>query len=190
MATQRYSGERHQRALVAQSAAPLGAAPFVSQGRVVDDAMPQIQGVGIDTLYLSFDVRLGDQTWERLAAELEAATALDAQRHTVHTPDWPNAIMRPHGARGGYHFLIETDLWSIKLLRDMPNRPPVYVELRAFGLKTHPGGVWGLCEEVCAYLCDVLLTDSPDDTAWSMSKPPVSPAWIFSWTGRAAGIRR
>jgi hypothetical protein len=165
MRKQRYSEERQQRAMVAQLAAPLGAAPFVSQGRVVDDATPQVQGLGIDTLYLSFDIHLGDQTWAQLEAELEAATALDTQRHTVHTPDWLNAIVRPHGARGGYHFLIETDIWSIKLLRDTPNRPPIYVELRAFGLKTHRGGVWGLCEEVCAYLRDVLLTDSPDDTS-------------------------
>jgi hypothetical protein len=165
MAQHRDNDHSKTRALVVQPTAPLGVAPFASEGHVVDDDLPQIEGLGIDTLYLSFDVHLGEQTWERLETELEEATALDAQRHTVHTPEWLNAIVRPHGARGGYRFLIETDQWSIKLLRDTPNRPPVYVELRAFGLKTHPGGVWGLCEEVCAYLRDILLTDSPDETS-------------------------
>ncbi|HET8853807.1 MAG TPA: hypothetical protein VFN02_14905 [Ktedonobacteraceae bacterium] len=165
MATCRNSDTSKTRALVARPTASLGTTPFVSQGRMIDDDMPQILGWGIDTLYLSFDVHIGDQTWAKLEEEQAIAQALEEKSHTVHAPGWLNAIMRPHGAKGGYHFLIETDSWSIKLLRDTPNRPPVYVELRAFALRTHPGGVWGLCEDVCAYLRDVLLTDSRDETS-------------------------
>jgi hypothetical protein len=50
-------------------------------------------------------------------------------------------------------------MFAIKLLRGVPNRPPIYVEMRAFGLHTHPGGAIGACEEACAFLRDALLAD-------------------------------
>lgn len=69
MAKYRNSGTSNTRALVARPIASMGATPFVSPGRMIDDDMPQILGWGIDTLYLSFDVHVGDQTWKRLEEE-------------------------------------------------------------------------------------------------------------------------
>jgi hypothetical protein len=129
-----------------------------------DADMPRVLLCGVDSLYLSFDLPVSEEVWARLDHEQQLAKQVFEERRAVHCPAWLNAILRPTGAKGGYRFLIESDAWSIKLLRDVPNRPPIFVELRAFALHTHPEGVLGLCQEVCTYLQDVLLEDQDPHT--------------------------
>jgi hypothetical protein len=45
--------------------------------------------------------------------------------------------------------------------RGNPTRPPLYVELRALELHTHPRGVPGASEAACAFIRDKLLADQP-----------------------------
>jgi len=52
---------------------------------------------------------------------------LKKTRKSEHVPAWLNAVVHPVGAKGGYHFLLETPTFSIKLLKGVPNRPPIYV---------------------------------------------------------------
>jgi len=59
-------------------------------------------------------------------------------------------------------------MFAIKLLQGIPNRPPIYVEMRAFGLHTHEGGVVGACEAACAYIREVLLGDQ--DSEWAQER--------------------
>jgi hypothetical protein len=113
---------------------------------------------------MSFDLPVSEAMWAALDREQQLAKQVQEERRAVHCPQWLNAILRPTGAKGGYRFLIESDAWSIKLLRDVPNRPPIFVELRAFALHTHTDGVLGLCQEVCTYLQDVLLEDQDPKT--------------------------
>jgi hypothetical protein len=87
--------------------------------------------------------------WDRLEEEKAIAQMLMQMRKAEHVPDWLNAVVRPVGAKGGYRFLLETPTFSIKLLKDVPNRPPIYVEMRAYGLHTHEGGAIGACEAAC-----------------------------------------
>jgi hypothetical protein len=108
--------------------------------------MPEIQNAGVDTLEFSFDVEIGQAMWDRLEEEKEIAQMLMQTRKAQHVPDWLNAVVRPVGAKGGYRFLLKTPTFSIKLLRGVPNRPPIYVEMRAYGLHTYEGGAIGACE--------------------------------------------
>src|SRR5579859_5021183 len=138
---------------------PLALAPLAVEGEPWGDEIARALLCGVDTLYLSFDLAVSEAMWAQLEQEQVIAKQVDQERRAVHCPEWLNAILRPMGARGGYRFLIETEAWSIKLLRDVPNRPPIFVELRAFALHTHPGGALGACQEVCTFLQDVLLDD-------------------------------
>jgi hypothetical protein len=141
------------------TAAPHALMPQVVDAEPWDAGAARVMLCGIDTLYLSFDLPVSEAMWATLEAEQQLAQQVFAERRAVHCPAWLNAIVRPTGAKGGYRFLIESESWSIKLLREVPNRPPIYVELRALALHTHPDGVLGLCQEVCTYLQDVLLDD-------------------------------
>src|SRR5262249_47855607 len=91
--------------------------------------------------------------------ERQIAEMLMREHHCVHVPDWLNAEIRPTGARGGYRFLLETPEFAVKLLRGVPNRPPIYVEMRAYGLHTHEGGELAAVENACRYIREVLLID-------------------------------
>lgn len=126
---------------------------------------PTIEDAGADTIDFSFDVEISKEMWERLEIERMTAQFLMTERRAVHVPEWLNAQVSSTGARGGYHFLLETPVFAIKLLRGVPNRPPIYVEMRAFGLHTHPGGAIGACEEACAFVRDVLLADCTPEWA-------------------------
>src|SRR5258708_11276520 len=138
--------------------------PLAVTGEPWDGETARALLCGVDTLYMSFDLPVSEAIWERLEQEQQIAQRVHQDRGAVHCPEWLNAILRPTGAKGGYRFLIESDTWSIKLLRDIPNRPPIFVEMRAFTLKTHPGGVIGACQEVCTFLQDVLLEDQDPRT--------------------------
>jgi hypothetical protein len=63
------------------------------------------------------------------------------------------------GAKGGYTFRIEHQEFTIKLLKGVPNRPAIYVEMRALALHVHPGGALGACADACQYIREVLLSD-------------------------------
>ncbi len=140
--------------------------PVTAEGEAWAEWMPTIQNAGVDTVEFSFDVEIGQAIWDRLDEEKETAKFLKKTRKAEHVPDWLNAIVRPVGAQGGYRFLLETPSFSIKLLKGVPNRPPIYVEMRAYGLHAHEGGAIGACEEACAFIRDVLLADeAPEWTA-------------------------
>jgi hypothetical protein len=127
--------------------------------------MPAIQNAGVDTLEFSFDVEIGQAMWERLEEEKEIAQTLMKTRKAEHVPDWLNAVVHPVGAKGGYRFLLETPTFSIKLLKGVPNRPPIYVEMQSYGLHTHEGGAIGACEAACAFIRGTLLAD--EDPEWT-----------------------
>ncbi len=138
--------------------------PAAVQGEPWMEWQPTIQNAGIDTLEFSFDVEMSDEIWNRLEEERHFAQFLMQTRKAVHVPDWLNAEIHPTGARGGYRFLLETPTFAVKLLKGVPNRPPIYVEMRAFGLHTHEGGTVGACEAACAFIRETLLADQ--DQTW------------------------
>lgn len=138
--------------------------PVTADSEAWAEWMPTILNAGVDTIEFSFDVEISQVVWERLDEEKEIAKVLMETRKAVHVPDWLNAEVQPTGAKGGYRFLLETPTFSIKLLKGVPNRPPIYVEMRAYGLHTHEGGAIGACEAVCAFIRDTLFT--PDDAEW------------------------
>jgi hypothetical protein len=129
------------------------------------DWRPEVQSAGADTIEFSFDVEVSEAMWTHLEEERQTAEMLMKERRCVHVPEWLNAEMHPTGARGGYRFLLETPNFAVKLLRGVPNRPPIYVELRAYGLHTHAGGELAACEEACTFIREVLLADQ--DQAWA-----------------------
>src|SRR6185437_17137028 len=83
----------------------------------------------------------------------------------VHCPDWLGAQVHPHGTRGGYGHLIETEDFTVKVLgANIPNRPGLYIELRSLFLHTHPEGARGACEEALCWVRDQLLYDQDETT--------------------------
>jgi hypothetical protein len=139
--------------------------PAVAAGKPWTEWQPAIQNAGVDTVEFSFDIEISDEVWNRLEEERQIAQLLMQTRKAVHVPDWLNAEIHPTGARGGYRFLLETPTFSIKLLKGVPNRPPTYIEMRAFGLHTHDGGVVGASEADCAFIRETLLADQ--DQTWA-----------------------
>ncbi len=117
---------------------------------------------------------VSDAMWEALERERETAEMLMKERRCVHVPEWLNAEMHPTGARGGYRFLLETPDFAVKLQQGLKNRPPIYVEMRAFGLHTHEGGELAACEAACAYIRETLLADQ--DQAWAAEAVTVDTA--------------
>jgi hypothetical protein len=112
-----------------------------------------------DTLHVSADLNISDAVRGKLDAEKAAAQEAD-KANAVHCPAWLGAQVLPHGARGGYGVLIETDDFSVKVLgKGIPNRPGLFVELRSHFLHTHPEGPRGACEEALCWLREQLLYD-------------------------------
>src|SRR5690348_16907069 len=134
-------------------------------GQAWTEATPDILDAGVDTVEFSFDVEVSQAMWDALENERQIAEELMKERRAVHVPEWLNAQISPTGAQGGYRFLLETPHFAVKLLHGVPNRPPIYVEMRAFGLHTHPDGALAACEEACAFIRDMLLADQ--DQAWA-----------------------
>jgi hypothetical protein len=134
------------------------------EGEEWTDLNPEIQNAGVDTIEFSFDVEVSQAMWDHPEEERQIAQFLH-KRQVTHVPDWLNAVVHPTGARGGYRFLLETSTFSIKLLKGVPHRPPIYVEIRAFGLHTHNSGARGACDEACAFIREFLLGDQ--DPSWT-----------------------
>jgi hypothetical protein len=63
------------------------------------------------------------------------------------------------GLTGGYRFLLETPTFSIKWLKGVPNRTSIYVEMRAYGLRTHEGNAIGACEAARTFIRETLLAE-------------------------------
>jgi len=133
--------------------------PQTVEGEAWADWMPMIHNAGVDTVEFSFDVEIGQAMWDRLEEEKAIAQLLLQTRKAEHVPDWLNAVVRPVGVKGSYRFLLETPTFSIKLLKGVPNRPPIYVEMRAGGLHTHEDGTTGAREAACAFIRETLLVD-------------------------------
>lgn len=140
--------------------------PVTRHGAPWVDWRPEIQSAGADTIELSFtDVEVSEAMWDRLEQERQIAKLLMKERRYIHVPEWLNAQIHPTGARGGYRFLLETPTFAVKLLRGVPNRPPIYVELRAYGLHTHESGELAAVEEACRFIRETLLADQ--DQQWA-----------------------
>jgi hypothetical protein len=119
---------------------------------------------GLDTVHVSAEAHVSETVRAKLDAEKEAAQ-FAAKENAVHCPDWLGAQVHPHGTRGGYGHLIETEDFTVKVLgANIPNRPGLYLELRSLFLHTHPGGPKGACEEALCWVRDQLLYDQ-DETA-------------------------
>jgi hypothetical protein len=73
--------------------------------------------------------------------------------------------VHPHGTRGGYGHLIETEDFTVKVLgATIPNRPGLYIELRSLFLHTHPEGARGACEEALCWIRNQLHYDQDEIT--------------------------
>ena len=119
---------------------------------------------GIDTIHFSAQANVSDAVRSKLDMEKEAAQ-LAAKDNAVHCPDWLGAQMQPHGTRGGYGHLIETEDFTVKVLgANIPNRPGLYIELRSLFLHTHSEGARGACEETLCWVRDQLLYDQDEAT--------------------------
>jgi hypothetical protein len=136
----------------------------VHEGEPWSADMARVVLCGPDTVYFSFDTEVSDETWAHLQVEQEKAREVQYDAKTAHAPDWLGAVVAPTGARGGYHFRIEHADFTIKLLKGVPHRPAIFVEMRSFALHTHPDGALEACDEACRYLRDVLLVDQDDAT--------------------------
>jgi len=115
-----------------------------------------------DTLHISSDIQISDGVREKLEQEKQAAQEAD-KVNAVHCPDWLGAQVLPHGARGGYGLLLETDDFSVKVLgKGIPNRPGLFVELRSHFLHMHQEGPQGACEEALCWIRNQLLYDQDE----------------------------
>jgi hypothetical protein len=142
-----------------------------------------------DTLHFSADIQLSDELHEKLEREKLAAQEAD-KVNAVHCPDWLGAQVLPHGARGGYGLVLQTDDFSIKVLgKGILNRPGLFIELRSHFLHTHPQGTQGACEEALGWLRNQLLYDQDERTvhslvSWSavrLSRVDLHADWQGGW---------
>ena len=119
---------------------------------------------GIDTIHFSTEVNVSETVRAKLDEAKEAAQ-LAAKENAVHCPDWLGAQVHPHGTRGGYGHLIETEDFTVKVLgANIPNRPGLHIELRSLFLHTHPEGARGACEEALCWVREQLLYDQDEAT--------------------------
>ncbi len=132
------------------------------------DHIPGEQGAvrpllaGIDTIHVSAEANVSDDMRAKLD-EAKDAAQFAAKENAVHCPDWLGAQVSPHGTRGGYGHLIETEDFTVKVLgANIPYRPGLYIELRSLFLHTHPEGAKGACEEALCWVRDQLLYDQDE----------------------------
>jgi hypothetical protein len=131
---------------------------------MTDDENARTLLAGADTIHLSAEANVSEAVRAKLDAEKEAAKYA-AKENAVHCPDWLGAQVHPHGTRGGYGHLIETEDFTVKVLgANIPNRPGLYLELRSLFLHTHPEGAKGACEEALCWARDQLLYDQDETT--------------------------
>jgi hypothetical protein len=120
---------------------------------------------GLDTIHISADCAISEAVRAKLDTEKEVAQ-LAAKGKTAHCPDWLGAQVLPHGTRGGYGHLLETDDFTVKVLgKGIPHRPGLYVELRSHFLHTHPLSPRGACKEALCWIREQLLYDQEDALA-------------------------
>jgi hypothetical protein len=144
---------------------------------------------GPDAIHFSADIALSDAVRAQLDAEKEEAQ-LVAKGKVAHCPAWLRAQVLPHGSRGGYGHVLETDDFSVKVLgKGIPQRPGLYVELRSHFLHTHPRGPMGACEEALCWIREQLLSDQDDQAvreqvsfeAVRLSRVDVHADWQGGW---------
>jgi hypothetical protein len=130
-------------------------------------SIPRLLLASFDNIYFSIDEEVSDKVWDRLREEQDTAKLLAHQnKKGAHCPDWLDAQIHPTGARGGYRFLIERgDQISLKLMRGIPNRPALFVEMRSFGLHTLPEGVLGALYDTFGYISRTLFPETPPEEA-------------------------
>ncbi len=132
--------------------------------RIGEPGVARILLAGIDTIHVSAETNVSEAVRAKLDEAKEAAK-LAAKQNGVHCPDWLGAQVHPHGTRGGYGHLIETEDFTVKVLgANIPNRPGLYIELRSLFLHAHPEGARGACEEALCWVRDQLLYDRDEAT--------------------------
>ncbi len=134
-----------------------------SVGSVMDSSSSgdmRVPLAGVDSVYFSCDLPISGAMRETLEIEKRIAQRVAREQRGAHCPEWLGAQVCPHGAQGGYAFLIETEDFSVKLLGErIQNRPGVYIEMRAYALHTHPRGPQGACEDALAWVRVRLFSD-------------------------------
>jgi hypothetical protein len=135
----------------------------------VDSSSARVLLATPDTLHFSADIRLSDELHEKLEREKLVAQETD-KANAVHCPDWLGAQILPHGARGGYGLVLQTDNFSVKVLgKGILNRPGLFVELRSHFLHAHPDGSQGACEEALRWIRSHLLYDQDERTVHTLA---------------------
>src|SRR5258708_16159372 len=144
---------------------------------------------GVDTLHFSADIQISEAVRAKLDQEKEVAQSPEMAK-TAHCPEWLGAWVHPHGSRGGYGHLLETDDFSVKVLGNgIPHRPGLDLELRSHFLHTHGMGPQGACEEALCWVRDQLLYDQNEavvrsacsyDTA-RLSRVDLHADWQGGW---------
>src|SRR5215469_2935722 len=99
-----------------------------------DDAEARVLLAQPDTVYFSVDAPVSDDMWDLLQVEQQTAKDIYDERQAEYAPPWLDGVMATTGARGGYRFRIERPDFTLKVLKGVANRPPLYVEMRAEGL--------------------------------------------------------
>lgn len=153
---------------------------------------------GPDTLHLSHDLGVSDAVRKKLDDEKQLAQAA-AATNAVHCPDWLGAQVHPHGSRGGYSHLIETEDFTVKVLGpNIPLRPGLFLELRSNFLHTHPEGPKGACEEALCWVREQLLYDQDEElvrkavsfAGVKLSRADLHADWQGGWVPSPADIGR
>lgn len=166
---------------------------------ITSDSYPaQVLLASPDTLHFSVNLQLSDEVYSMLEQEKLVAQEAD-KANAVHCPGWLSARVVPHGARGGYGLVLETDDFSVKVLgKGIPNRPGLFVELRSHFLHTHPEGPQGACEEALCWLRNQLLYDQNVRTVRSLvsfesvrlSRVDLHADWQGGWVPGWNGLNR
>jgi hypothetical protein len=148
-----------------------------------------VELAGVDTLHISADFAISEVVRAKLDAEKEVTQQVTKGK-AVHCPEWLGAQVLPHGTRGGYGHLVETDDFTVKVLgKGIPHRPGLYLELRSHFLHTHPRGPRGACEEALCWMREHLLDDQDHEAvrekvsfeAMRLSRVDVHADWQGGW---------
>src|SRR5215469_1381970 len=117
---------------------------------------------GLDTVHVSWEQQVTQETFDRLLREKAAAQEARNERNAAYCSEWLDARVYATGANGGFSILIDkAKVWSIKLQKGNEQCPGVFLEMRSAALHTHSGGPWGATEDAVTWIRDTLFVDAP-----------------------------
>src|SRR5215469_10580587 len=88
-----------------------------------DDSPARVLLADADTVYFSVGAEVSDDMWDLLETEQRQAKTIYDERQAEYAPAWLDGVMATTGARGGYRFRIERPDFTIKVLKNVANRP-------------------------------------------------------------------